>query len=65
MEEDWDLSRTQQSEKIDLFDEGIDVHSGSSKSSGSTGQKIDNSDSVCGPGIQKLLLFLLSSVLTC
>lgn len=51
MEEDWDLSRTQQSEKIDLFDEGIDVHSGSSKSNGSTGQKIDNSDSMCGPGI--------------
>lgn len=56
MEEDWDLSRAQQSEKIDLFDEGID--SGSSKSDGSTGQKMDNSDSMCGPGIQKLLLFL-------
>lgn len=59
MEEDLDLSKIQQSEKIDLFDEGIDVHSGSSKSSGATGQKMENSDSVCGPGIQKLLLFLL------
>lgn len=57
MEEDWDLSRTQ-NEKIDLFDEGIDVHSGSSNSNGATGQKMDNSDSMCGPGIQKLLLFL-------
>lgn len=58
MEEDWDLSRTQQSEKIDLFDEGIDVHSESSGSNGATGQKMDNSDSMCGPGMQKLLLFL-------
>eukprot|EP00066_Takifugu_rubripes_P017315 XP_011606581.1 PREDICTED: serine-protein kinase ATM [Takifugu rubripes] len=42
MREDWDLSRTQ-NEKIDLFDEGIDVI------------KMDNSDSMCGPGAKSLL----------
>lgn len=50
MEEDWDLSRTQRSEEVDLFDEGTAVHSGSSGSGGSAGQKADSSDGTCGPG---------------
>lgn len=50
MEEDWDLSRTQRSEEVDLFDEGAAAHSGSSGSSGSAGPKADSGDGTCGPG---------------
>lgn len=46
-EEDWDGTRTQRSEEVDLFDEGTSVHRGPS---GPSGQKMEN-----GPGEQELL----------
>lgn len=42
-DEDWDVSRTPRSEEVDLFDEG------------SSGQKTDPSDSICGPGERESL----------
>lgn len=49
MEEDWDVTRTPRSEEVDLFDEGTSVPNGSS------GQKTDNSDTTCAPGVQESL----------
>lgn len=56
LEEDWDVSRAPQSEEVDLFDEGSSLHAGSS---GSSGQKTDNNNSVCGPGVQEPLILIL------
>lgn len=59
MEEDWDVSRAPQSEEVDLFDEGSGLHTASSGSSGSSGQKTDHGNSVCGPGVQESLMSLI------
>lgn len=47
VEDDWDVTRTQQGDNIDLFDEGPESHS---STNGSRRQKGDNSDASCGPG---------------
>lgn len=47
MEEDWDVTRTQQGDDIDLFDDGDESHSGAN---GSHRQMGDNSDTTSGPG---------------
>lgn len=46
MDDEWDVSRVQQ-EDINLFDEGNESHSNTSRSSG---QKADSSETACGPG---------------
>ncbi|XP_070761541.1 serine-protein kinase ATM isoform X3 [Enoplosus armatus] len=52
MDDDWDMSRTQQGDDIDLFDEGEESSSSTSRSHR---QKGDNSDASCGPGAKSLL----------
>nr|XP_046246217.1 serine-protein kinase ATM isoform X2 [Scatophagus argus] len=52
MDHDWDVTRTQQGDNIDLFDEDNETHS---SNSGSLRQKGDNSDTSCGPGAKSLL----------
>ncbi|XP_054470748.1 LOW QUALITY PROTEIN: serine-protein kinase ATM [Anoplopoma fimbria] len=53
MEDDCDVTRTQQGDVIDLFDEGEESHS--SSNGGSHRQKGDNSEASCGPGAKSLL----------
>ncbi|XP_068173804.1 serine-protein kinase ATM isoform X3 [Antennarius striatus] len=53
MDEAWDMSKAQQGDDIDLFDEGHESHS--SSSNGSHRQKGDNTDASCGPGAKSLL----------
>ncbi|KAM9358741.1 serine-protein kinase ATM [Symphorus nematophorus] len=52
MDDDWDVTRTQQGDDLDLFDDGEESHSGSN---GHNRQKGDNSDASCGPGAKSLL----------
>ncbi|KAE8295481.1 Serine-protein kinase ATM [Larimichthys crocea] len=52
MDDDWDVTRNQQGDDIDLFDDGEGSHS---STNGSHRQKGDNSDSSCGPGAKSLL----------
>ncbi|TDH15077.1 hypothetical protein EPR50_G00027380 [Perca flavescens] len=52
MDDDWDVTRTQQGDDIDLFDEGEESHS---STNGTHRQKGDNSDTSCGPGARSLL----------
>lgn len=47
MDDDWDVTRTQQGDDIDLFDDGEESHS---NTNGNHRQKGDNSDTSCGPG---------------
>lgn len=49
MDDDCDMTRTQQGDDIDLFDEGKESHS---SANGSHRQKRDNSDTTSGPGKQ-------------
>lgn len=49
MDDDLDVTRTQQGDDIDLFDEGNESHS---STDGSHRQKGDSSDASCGPGNQ-------------
>ncbi|KAF3847994.1 hypothetical protein F7725_021022 [Dissostichus mawsoni] len=51
MEEDWDVTRTQQGDDIDLFEEGDESHS----SNGTHRQQGDGSEGSCGPGAKSLL----------
>ncbi|XP_042342685.1 serine-protein kinase ATM [Plectropomus leopardus] len=52
MDDDCDVTRTQQGDGIDLFEEGEESHSGSN---GTNRQKGDTSDASCGPGAKSLL----------
>ncbi|XP_068564532.1 serine-protein kinase ATM [Cebidichthys violaceus] len=52
MDDDMDVTRTQQGDNIDLFDEGEESHS---STDGSHRQKGDNSEASCGPGAKSLL----------
>ncbi|XP_044057149.1 serine-protein kinase ATM isoform X1 [Siniperca chuatsi] len=52
MDDDWDMSRTQQGDNIDLFDDGEESHC---STNGTQRQKGDNSDTSCGPGAKSLL----------
>ncbi|XP_031716383.1 serine-protein kinase ATM isoform X1 [Anarrhichthys ocellatus] len=52
MDDDLDVTRTQQGDDIDLFDEGDESHS---STDGSHRQKGDNSEASCGPGAKSLL----------
>lgn len=49
MDDDGDVTRTQQGDDLDLFDEGKELHG---STNGSHRQKGDNSDASCGPGKQ-------------
>ncbi|XP_033952949.1 serine-protein kinase ATM [Pseudochaenichthys georgianus] len=51
MEEDWDVSRTQQGDDIDLFEEGDE----STSSNGTHRPQGDGSEGSCGPGAKSLL----------
>ncbi|XP_037632338.1 serine-protein kinase ATM isoform X2 [Sebastes umbrosus] len=53
MDDDLDVTRNQQGDDIDLFDEGEE--STSSSTNGNHRQKGDNSDASCGPGAKSLL----------
>ncbi|KAK5868357.1 hypothetical protein PBY51_009383 [Eleginops maclovinus] len=53
MEEDWDVTRTEQGDDIDLFEEGGESHS--SSSNGTHRQQGDSSEGSCGPGAKSLL----------
>lgn len=46
MEEDWDVTRTQQGDDIDLFEEGDE----STSSNGTHRPQGDGSEGSCGPG---------------
>ncbi|XP_034724062.1 serine-protein kinase ATM [Etheostoma cragini] len=52
MDDDLDVTRTQQGDDIDLFDEGEESHSSTNGTCRQTG---DNSDTSCGPGARSLL----------
>uniref|UniRef100_UPI003AAD459E serine-protein kinase ATM n=1 Tax=Centroberyx gerrardi TaxID=166262 RepID=UPI003AAD459E len=52
MDDDWDMSRTQQAGDIDLFDDGEEPHT---STNGTHRQKGDNTDTSCGPGAKSLL----------
>ncbi|XP_030008171.1 serine-protein kinase ATM isoform X2 [Sphaeramia orbicularis] len=47
MDDDWDVTKTQQGGGIDLFDDGEEPHS---STNGTNGQKRDNNDTSGGPG---------------
>ncbi|XP_041660775.1 serine-protein kinase ATM isoform X2 [Cheilinus undulatus] len=49
---DWDVSRTQQGDEMDLFEDEEESHS---STNGTQIQKGDNSDYACGPGAKSLL----------
>ncbi|XP_010789117.1 serine-protein kinase ATM [Notothenia coriiceps] len=51
MEEDWDVTRTQQGDDIDLFEEGDE----STSSNGTHRQQGEGSEGSCGPGAKSLL----------
>uniref|UniRef100_A0A8C4HHC9 ATM serine/threonine kinase n=1 Tax=Dicentrarchus labrax TaxID=13489 RepID=A0A8C4HHC9_DICLA len=50
--DDWDVSRTQQGDDMNLFDDGEESHS---SGNGTHRQKGDNNDATCGPGAKSLL----------
>ncbi|XP_059186754.1 serine-protein kinase ATM [Centropristis striata] len=53
MDDDWgDVTRTQQGEDMDLFDDGEEPHS---STNGTRRQKGENGDAACGPGAKSLL----------
>ncbi|KAI3354414.1 hypothetical protein L3Q82_018938 [Scortum barcoo] len=52
MDDDWDVTRTQHRDDIDLFDDGEESHS---SANGTHRQTADNNDSSCGPGAKSLL----------
>uniref|UniRef100_UPI0037E93D82 serine-protein kinase ATM n=1 Tax=Semicossyphus pulcher TaxID=241346 RepID=UPI0037E93D82 len=52
MDGDWDVTRTQSRDDIDLFEDGEESHS---STNGTQRQKGDNSDASCGPGAKSLL----------
>ncbi|XP_022052894.2 serine-protein kinase ATM isoform X1 [Acanthochromis polyacanthus] len=52
MDDDLEMTRTQQGDDVDLFDEGEESHS---SSNGTQRQKGDNNDTSCGPGAKSLL----------
>ncbi|XP_078023307.1 serine-protein kinase ATM isoform X1 [Epinephelus lanceolatus] len=52
MDDDWDMTRTQQGDNVDLFEDGEESHS---SGNGTQRQKGDNSDTSCGPGAKSLL----------
>lgn len=54
MEDDWDVTRTQQGDDINLFDDDDESHS---SANGSHRQKGDNSDTTSGPGKVDDLLY--------
>ncbi|KAM7399540.1 hypothetical protein PAMP_018806 [Pampus punctatissimus] len=51
-DDDCDVTRTQQGDDIDLFDDGEEPHS---STNGNHRQKGDNTDALCGPGAKSLL----------
>ncbi|XP_067450490.1 serine-protein kinase ATM isoform X1 [Thunnus thynnus] len=51
-DDDWDMTRTQQGDDIDLFDDDEESHS---STNGNHRQKGDNTDTSCGPGAKSLL----------
>ncbi|KAM7413396.1 hypothetical protein PAMA_020672 [Pampus argenteus] len=51
-DDDFDVTRTQQGDDIDLFDDGEEPHS---STNGNHRQKGDNADAPCGPGAKSLL----------
>ncbi|GLD57106.1 serine-protein kinase ATM [Lates japonicus] len=53
VDDDWDVTRTQQGDDIDLFEDGEESHS--SSTNGTHRQKGDNTDTSCGPGAKSLL----------
>lgn len=48
VDDDWDVTRTQQGDDIDLFEDGEESHG--SSTNGTHRQKGDNTDTSCGPG---------------
>uniref|UniRef100_A0A7N8YQ22 non-specific serine/threonine protein kinase n=1 Tax=Mastacembelus armatus TaxID=205130 RepID=A0A7N8YQ22_9TELE len=52
MDDDWEISRTQQGDDIDLFEDGEESHG---STNGTQRQKGDNMDASCGPGAKSLL----------
>ncbi|XP_039987125.1 serine-protein kinase ATM [Xiphias gladius] len=52
VDDDWDVTRTQEEDDIDLFEDGEESHS---STNGTHGQKGENTDAACGPGAKSLL----------
>lgn len=53
MDDDWDVTRTQQGDDIDLFEDGEESHSSTNGNQRQTGE---NNDAACGPGKDEFLL---------
>ncbi|XP_060928737.1 serine-protein kinase ATM isoform X1 [Limanda limanda] len=52
VDDDWEVTRTQQGDDVDLFEDGEEPHS---STNGTHRQKGDGTDASCGPGAKSLL----------